>query len=254
MTGRLYAVGGAEDHERNPVVLETFLRLCGGREAHVAVVTAAAEDGERAWQRYQNTFRRLGAESVFWGDEGGPDADWWPAVTGIWLAGGDQLRLCQRLDTLGLLDRLRERYRSGATLAGTSAGAAALSEVMIAGGSARHPHDVAGVQLARGLGFWPDAIIDQHFSQRGRLARLLAAILAHPNHYGIGIDEDTAVLTDPTRQTVTCIGHGTVSLVVAATASDARAANGEPSLFVPGLQLWFLTPGATWRRVQELVP
>jgi len=253
MTGRLYAVGGAEDHDRDPVVLETFLRLCGGREAHVAVVTAAAQDGERTWFRYWNTFRKLGADSVLWADADGPRADWWPTVTGIWLAGGDQLRLCQRLDALALTDRLRERYRSGCTLGGTSAGAAALSEVMIAGGSARHPHDWAGIHMARGLGLWPDAIIDQHFSQRGRLARLLAAILAHPDHWGIGIDEDTAVLADPSRQTVTCVGRGTVSVVQAA-ASARSTAVGEACRLAPGLQLRFLTHGVTWRRVEELVP
>jgi cyanophycinase len=212
----LFAVGGAEDQKNNPVCLERFLNAAGGPAAHIAVVTAAAHDTTAAWQRYAAIFRRLGAEATYWADDPSePDhlADWWPAVSGIWLTGGDQVRLCDRVTGSGLQTRLIDRWHAGAVLGGTSAGAAALSRIMIAGGSARHPRDASRLQMAFGLGFWPHAIIDQHFSQRGRLVRLLAAVLTHPQHMGVGIDEDTAAVVDADGHALTCVGSGAVTVV-----------------------------------------
>ncbi|MGC8489798.1 MAG: cyanophycinase, partial [Clostridia bacterium] len=177
MTGAVLAVGGAESHQDNPVVLQTFLALAGGADAVIAVVSGASQEPEASYAHYRTTFLRLGAASVHWADD--PDgvherADWWPEVTGIFFGGGDQARL---VSGIGLLyTRVVSRWEAGAVVGGSSAGAAALSRVMLAGGSARSPLNAVNLQFADGLGFWPEVIVDQHFSERRRLPRLLAAV------------------------------------------------------------------------------
>src|SRR3546814_16920397 len=85
-------------------------------------------------------------------------------------------------------------HRRGGLIAGTSAGAAVMSETMLVKGSSRESHRIGDLHMAPGLGFVRDAIIDQHFAERGRIGRLLGAVAQNPRVIGIGIDEDTAIL------------------------------------------------------------
>lgn len=218
MPGMVLAIGGAESHEGDPAVLRTFLNLTG-RDPVIAVIAGASLDAAHTYGRYADTFRRLGARQVHWADDpdgSGPVADWWPEITGIFFSGGDQARLVAGISPL--LPRILACWAGGAPVAGSSAGAAALSRVMLAGGSARSPLDPAGLQFAEGLGFWPDAIVDQHFSERRRLPRLLTAVIAHPDRVGVGLDENTAACWYPESQELEVLGSGTVTVV------DARGA------------------------------
>lgn len=223
MSGMVLAVGGAESHHEGAVVLKTFLSLAGSNRAVIAVVGGASETPHASFSRYDATFRRLGAGRVYWADD--PQdlqdrADWWPDVTAVWFGGGDQARLVSCLGSL--YPRIRNRFEAGAAIGGSSAGAAAMSAVMIAGGSVHSPLNPSTLQFADGLGFWPEVIVDQHFSERRRLPRLLAAVIAHPDRVGVGIDENTAVKWDPDRHDLIVLGEGTATIVDARDAG-ARA-------------------------------
>jgi cyanophycinase len=137
-------------------------------------------------------------------------------ATLIWMPGGSQSRLVDALAQTQLLDAIRAAHRRGATVGGTSAGAAALSSVMIAGPGSEPSLSPTGVELAAGLGLAPDLVVDQHFISRGRMPRLLAAVLTHPGRVGIGVPEDTAAVI--AGNVVRVVGPGPVVVI------DARGA------------------------------
>ena len=127
-------------------------------------------------------------------------------VTGIWFNGGDQSRLTAVLAGTPLLDAIRARYADGAVIAGTSAGAAVMSDSMLTGSQRRPGVDTIGyfgdeyprvaratIELVPGFALLPGALVDQHFIRRERHNRLLAAVLERPGMIGVGIDEGTAL-------------------------------------------------------------
>ena len=133
------------------------------------------------------------------------------AANGIFITGGDQVRFMTLLDAKQQLQRaLTRQFRAGVGIAGTSAGTAAMGQTMITGeggsdSSAVVPWDFisAGrVQTRPGLGFTPNIVCDQHFTLRGRMNRLISVLLAEetPERYGLGIDEDVAVVVESDTQ------------------------------------------------------
>ncbi len=120
----------------------------------------------------------------------------------IYISGGDQSRFMDIVAGTPIYDAIHEAYRNGAMIAGTSAGAAVMSEKMITGNELRYPEyratfpviESENLELAQGLGLLTSAIIDQHFVWRSRHNRLITAVLEHPELPGIGIDESTAIL------------------------------------------------------------
>jgi cyanophycinase len=193
------AIGGAEDHAGDCELLRVFAGLCGGAHARIALITAASGVPEDSFAAYSAAFRRLGVHDVrelrMAGREqadGEQTLTGLARATGVFLTGGDQARL--RFLVGSRANRLmRDRLADGTlAVAGTSAGATALGSLMILRGGARSespPH------TGRGLGLLPGAIIDMHFTQRRRLPRLAAAVGRYPAYLGIGIDEDTAIVT-----------------------------------------------------------
>jgi len=149
---------------------------------------------------------------------------------GVFFSGGVQSRLTRLLTGTRLLERIREIYREGGILSGSSAGAAIMSEIMITGGKKRHADEnpdsrhvypyIEGdyIETTEGFGFMPSTIIDQHFVKRERLSRLISLVIENPNHIGIGIDEATAILRKPDN-TFEVLGRNSV-LIFDATAAD----------------------------------
>lgn len=149
---------------------------------------------------------------------------------GIFFSGGVQSRLTNLLTGTRLLERIREIYREGGILSGSSAGAAIMSEIMISGGKKRHADEdsdskhvypyIEGdyIETIGGFGFMPGTIIDQHFVKRERLSRLISLVIENPDHIGIGIDEETAILRKPDN-TFEVLGKNSV-LIFDATAAD----------------------------------
>jgi cyanophycinase len=165
------------------------------------------------------------------------------AATLIWMPGGDQNRFMKAIAGTGLDDVIRARYEAGAIVGGTSAGAAVLSDAMITGDADLKSLTAGKTVLAKGLGLWRDAIVDQHFLQRQRGNRLISAVLDHSALVGVGIDEGTAVIVRGAAFTV--VGRSSVVVVDARQATIANAAPGE-LVAGTGVKLSVLTQGMSY--------
>jgi cyanophycinase len=227
----ILVIGGAEDKVHGREILQTFWTRSGGNEAIIAIIPSASREPLLIGDRYQQIFEEMGAKFVKVLDirdrEQGEDVyfqEYVEQCTGIFLTGGDQLRLCGLLADTPLMERIRRRVQQGEiTLAGTSAGAAIMGHHMIAGGSSGECPNRALVDMAIGLGFIPEIVVDQHFHNRNRMTRLLSAISNHPERLGIGIDEDTCALFEKDGW-LRVIGRGTVTIVDAREMSHTNQA------------------------------
>ncbi|MDX1557102.1 MAG: cyanophycinase, partial [Xanthomonadales bacterium] len=214
--GYLIPIGGAEGKRRKDrQILEKFVGLCGGDDARILVIPTASKLAETG-PNYMDLFEELGAKSRCipverredcFGDE---ILDVLKRTTGIFITGGNQLRLSTILGGTPVAREIRRMNSEGSPLAGTSAGAAIMAEHMIASGRSGPSPRESGVELAPGLGLTNRVIIDQHFSQRGRMGRLLAALSFNPFVCGLGIDENTAVFIGPDGD-AEIVGRGTVT-------------------------------------------
>lgn len=216
--GALVIIGGAEDRTGEAIVLREFVRLAGGMKAHIAVMTAATSLPKEVGADYINIFERLGAELVEIVDtRDREDAEQESAVrvieqaTGIFFTGGDQSKIVDFIKGTVLDEAIHKRHEAGVVIGGTSAGAAMMPDEMIVGGASVSNPSMDAVELGPGMGFLPGIVVDQHFAQRGRLGRLLAALVLQPAVLGLGIDEDTGIIvTDDKFQVV---GSGAVTVV-----------------------------------------
>lgn len=217
--GALLLIGGAEDKVGSRTILRRFVQLAGGPTARIAIIATASALFDYVSQRYVKLFSDLGvayAETVRVRDraeamqpEPRRQLD---RATGIFLTGGDQLKLTAMLGGTPLAAHLRQRHAAGAVIAGTSAGASAATEHMLAYGASGFPPRKAMMQFAPGLGLISGVIVDQHFGARSRAGRLMTAVAHNPDLLGIGLDEDTAVEIDPDG-TLTVLGRGSVMVV-----------------------------------------
>ena len=179
--GFIIPIGGAEGRSRKPGILTRFAELCGGEDARIMVIPTASLRHETG-PEYTKLFRSMGAKSMCVPIESREDCFETETLrilenaTGIFITGGNQLRLSTILGGTPVARRIRKLNSEGIHVAGTSAGAAIVSEHMIAGGRSGPSPRESGVELAPGLGLTNRAIIDQHFNKRGRMGRLLAAL------------------------------------------------------------------------------
>lgn len=199
--GTLLIVGGSEDRTGPKEILERFIALAGGKEQPFVVLTAASEVPDDVWPLYRTAFEDMGVANVAHirttdreqADSEGL-ADKVGSARGIFMTGGAQKRLMDILGGSAIARAMRSAYDTGACVAGTSAGASALCEDMLIKGDAEHEPETGAIELGRGLGFLRGVIVDQHFSQRHRINRLLTIIGEHPSTFGLGMDEDTALV------------------------------------------------------------
>jgi cyanophycinase len=216
----ILVIGGAEDKVHGKEILHTFWQCCGSQDASIAIIPSASREPTIIGDRYQHIFEEMGARLVKVLDirdrAQGEDCSFQEFVeecTGVFLTGGDQLRLCGLLADTPLMQRIKQRVQLGEiSLAGTSAGAAVMGHHMIAGGSSGESPNRALVDMAMGLGLIPEVVVDQHFHNRNRMARLLSAISHHPERLAIGIDEDTCAMFE-SNKLIQVIGKGTVTIV-----------------------------------------
>ncbi|MGJ3254318.1 MAG: cyanophycinase [Elainellaceae cyanobacterium] len=213
-------IGGAEDKVHGREILHTFFERAGGIDAQIGIIPCASREPGVIGDRYRTIFQDMGAKDIELLDirdrREGEDPKWQEFLdraTGIFMTGGDQLRLCGLMTDTPLMEKIRIRAQLGEiALAGTSAGAAVMGEYMIAGGGSGESPNRSLVDMAAGLDIIPEIIVDQHFHNRNRMARLMSAIAAYPDKFGIGIDEDTCALFDG-QDTFRVIGKGTVTVV-----------------------------------------
>lgn len=248
--GSLVIIGGAEDRKGECVVLREFVRCSGGTKARIAVMTAATGFPKEVGDEYTNIFKRLGAASVEVVHTEHRDAsECQKAIrqieeaTGIFFTGGDQSRIVDFIKGAPLGDAIHKCHEAGVVIGGTSAGAAMMPDIMILGGASVSYPTMAAVEIGPGMGFLPEIAIDQHFSQRGRLGRLLAALVQKPALLGIGIDEDTAIIVEGDEFRV--VGQGTITVVdeSAATHNNLEGVLKDEAIALCGVQLHILPHG-----------
>ncbi len=251
--GYIIPIGGAEKKMRNPDILRRFVQLCGGNDARIAIVPTASELTETG-RRYEKVFGELGVGEaraypfMSRGDCEREDllADF-ENSTGVFLTGGNQLRLSTTMGGTAVARTIRRLNASGVPVAGTSAGAGFLSEHMIAFGDEGFSPRANSVTLAPGLGLTNRVVVDHHFRQRERLGRLLTAIGYNPFVIGVGLDEDTAAFIDPDdRLEVVGTGGLTIADGHELEFSSMDSARQDDPVCLVGLKIHVLVAGWTF--------
>jgi cyanophycinase len=249
--GTLFAIGGAEAKLRRRTVLGAFVAAAGGPDSRIAVISSASSLGAEVVEVYQAIFTSIGAREVV---SLRPESRTQAAesdlveplgkVGGIFMTGGNQLKLSSLITGTPFGDAIHEAYQRGAAVAGTSAGASILAEHMVAFGAGGATPKQRMSQLSAGLGLIQGVVIDQHFEQRNRYGRLLSLVAQSPSLLGLGIDEDTAaVIHDGHRLEV--VGRGAVTVVDGQhLVSNAFAAKRTAPLLVSGAVVHVLPAGS----------
>ena len=258
--GHLLVIGGAEDKYNERRILKKFLELAGGEKAEVLIVPVASDYPEFAADVYTQAFRNLGIanprvlratsrQDVFHANAD----ELLDGVSGVFITGGDQMRLVSILGGTDFSAKLRRMAReTDIVIAGTSAGAAGMSTSMIVRGEAlSHPRKDS-VRLSPGLGFLKNIIIDQHFTERGRISRLITAVSYNPYNLGIGIDENTAIILDPDG-VMEVFGQGSVTIVDGSDISYNEIAEVEEhdAFSVCGVKLHILRDGLVYQYLER---
>lgn len=244
-------IGGAEDKLGKKTVLARFVTLCGGSSAQIVVLPTASSVPMETGARYQELFRAFGVDAVtVVYINSRADAEMSSAVqaiqsaTGIFLTGGDQVKLVSLIGGTPVSEAITQRHARGAVIGGTSAGASAQSLHMIAFGKSGSLPRQRMIQLAPGLGLCPHLIIDQHFRQRDRIGRLMSAVALNPSLLGVGIDEDTGLIIAPDGIAEV---YGTHSVTIVDGAglryTDVHAVKGYGEIAMHSITVHILTHG-----------
>lgn len=258
--GTLVIIGGAEDKYNERRILRKFVALAGEREARILIVPVASDFPEFSADVYTQTFKKMGLShvsvlratsrhEVMEADSESLLRD----VTGVFISGGDQMRLTSVLGGTEFARMLEDRVRnSKLVLGGSSAGAAAMSNNMIVRGESTAQPNKNTVRLSPGLGILRNIIVDQHFTERGRLSRLITAVSYNPRQLGIGIDENTAVILSNEGK-LDVFGEGTVTIVDGSriTYNDIAEVEDAHPFAICGVQIHILRDGLcydTFRR------
>ena len=234
--GKLFAIGGAEDKgvdlEKGEMVrnnlnffelgiLRRIVEEAGGPDVRIEVITTASMIPNEVGENYLNAFGKIGCTNIgLMPIRNRSDAmeheyiDRIKSCDVVMMSGGNQLRLSATFGGTELLEILLNRYmeEKDFIVAGTSAGAMAMSNTMIYEGNASTAHLKGEVKITTGLGFMDDVVFDSHFEKRGRFGRLAQAIAGNPSAIGIGLGEDTGMLiTDGNK--MEAIGSGLVMII-----------------------------------------
>ena len=233
--GKLIAIGGAEDkgtdQEKGDIyrnnlnffelgILRRIVEEAGGPERKIEVITTASTIPYEVGNNYLDAFGKIGCTNVnvmhIRNREDAQRTDYMERIAqcnGVMFSGGNQLRLSAIFGGTPFLKLLLKRYeKEHFVVAGTSAGAMAMSNTMIYEGNAAHAHLKGQVKITTGLGFMDDVIFDSHFEKRGRFVRLAQAVAANPVCIGIGLGEDTGMLVTQGNR-MEAIGSGLVIII-----------------------------------------
>ena len=217
--GTLIAIGGNEDRKHKLEVLRRVIEEGKGSDTYVEVVTTASTIPRELERTYERAFNKIGvykfdAINIAYRDEAFNERyiERVKKADVVFFTGGDQLRLTNILGDSDFLKAVRERYDDGAVIAGTSAGAAALSDTMIYRGESKFGLVKNNVSMRRGFEFAENIAFDTHCIGRGRILRLFQAVAQNPDNVGIGLSEDTAIVLHD-EHVMEVIGNGTVIVV-----------------------------------------
>jgi cyanophycinase len=246
--GTLIIIGGGEDkHNKRVILREVVERLGGGR---LVVATVASHEPSAYFKEYERAFHELGATDIvelYVRDRAEALAcdklRAFEGAKGVFFSGGDQLRISSQIGDTPIEQKIREIFKRGGIIAGTSAGASVMSDTMLVRGSSGESYRIGDLHMAAGLGLIRNVIIDQHFAERGRIGRLLGAVAQNARQLGIGIDEDTAIVVEGDLFGV--LGSGAVYIVdcTGVTHSNIAEASPERALSVYDVRLHVLSAG-----------
>jgi cyanophycinase len=213
--GTLIAIGGAEDKGNEALledkqtnaffkplsILKEVVEASGGPQAKIEVITTASMIPDEVGKNYEDAFALLGVDVKIIKIRNREDALQKKYVqriencTGVMFSGGNQMRLSSIYGGTDFLKVLHRKYeQDNFVIAGTSAGAMAMSQAMIYEGNAATAHLKGEVKITSGLAFLPEVIVDSHFEKRGRFGRLAQAVAGNPGMLGMGLSEDTGVI------------------------------------------------------------
>lgn len=234
--GKLIAIGGAENKGSDPEIGEihrnnlNFIELgilrrvveeAGGVHARIEVITTASTIPYEVGENYLNAFGKIGCTNIgvmhIRNRQDTQNTEYLDRIrkcNAVMFSGGNQLRLSVTDGGTEFLNILKERYQNeeGFIIAGTSAGAMAMSKTMIYEGNSARAHLKGEVKMTTGLGFIDYVIIDSHFEKRGRFVRLTQAVATNPSSIGIGLGEDTGMLITEGNK-MEAIGSGLVIII-----------------------------------------
>jgi cyanophycinase len=230
--GQLMIIGGHE-REGDLSILDELVKIANRRSGNLLVVTVATQEPGDSIKEYTQLFKDHGAKNVDVLDiRQRSDAEARESVKKceeaavIFFTGGDQLRITSQIGDTPTYQCLRDMYWNGGTIAGTSAGAAAMSETMLVYGESDSSFEISAIGMASGLGLIEGMIVDTHFAERGRIGRLLGAVAQNPRNLGIGIDEDTAICVREEQFVV--MGAGAVYVVDGSGLTYSSLSEGRP--------------------------
>ncbi len=258
-------IGGAEDKLRRRTILTDFVNASGGKDARIAVIPTASSIGPEVIAVYDALFRRLGAaEVVAVAPESREEAhdpalrELLAGATGIFMSGGNQLKLSALLCGTPLSDEILAAHERGVVVAGTSAGASIQSSHMVAFGGPGATPKQRMTQVAAGMGLLRSSVIDQHFDQRNRYGRLLMIVAQSPQLLGLGVDEDTAAVVEVEEghEILRVVGKGAVTIFdPARITTNAFEAKRASTLLASGVVMHVLPHGARFDlTTRELIP
>ncbi len=233
--GKLISIGGAEDKgteaepdfiQKNNLnffelgILKRVVEEIGGSHSHIEVITTASSIPEEVGENYLKAFGKIGCDNVgiihikYRDDADNPEyLERIKNCDGVMFSGGNQLRLTTILGGSELMNIIHNRYENeNFIVAGTSAGAMAMSNTMIYHGNSTTAHLKGEVRITTGLAFLQNVIIDSHFEKRGRFGRLAQAVGCNPSCIGIGLGEDTGLIISEGNH-FEAIGSGCVIIV-----------------------------------------
>jgi cyanophycinase len=265
--GKIIAIGGAEDKGVNPErgefqqnnlnftelgILRRIVEEAGGTDARIEVITTASTIPFEVSNNYMNAFGKIGCTNVgvmhIQNRQEALDEDCIKrigACDGVMFSGGNQMRLTSIFGDTEFLETIIDRYQKEKfVIAGTSAGAMAMSDTMIYEGNASRAHLKGEVKTTRGLGFMSNVIFDSHFEKRGRFGRLAQVVALNPECIGIGLGEDTGMIILQGNR-MEAIGSGLVMIIDGHEISHTNISNipsGNP-LSVENLKVHFCARG-----------
>lgn len=225
--GYLIIIGGAEDKTDDCNILKRAVEYLSDKDV-LTILTTATQKPDEAGKEYKQVFGRLGVQNIqvlnINTREEANEEEYCNIMKKskcIFFTGGDQLRITSILGGTKANEVIKEVYREGGIIMGTSAGASVMSSTMVVQGDDNEPAKKCTLKMAPGLDLIEDTIIDQHFDQRGRFGRLLCGVAENPYVLGIGIDEDTAIIVYPDKH-FEVLGSNTVTIIDGKTIQDSN--------------------------------
>jgi cyanophycinase len=248
--GTLIIIGGHEDKKGEKVILKEVAGRVGSGK--LVVATVASSEAEEMWRDYRKVFGELGVRKIEHLDINSREEGLaferlriLDGATVVFFTGGDQLRITTQLGDTPMYEAIQEIHAHGGTVAGTSAGASAMSETMLVSGPGDESHRVgSALRMAPGLGLIRGVVVDQHFAERGRTGRLVAAVGQNPRNLGVGLDENTAIVVHD-EKSFDVIGDGAVYVVDGrnVTYSNLAEADEDETMAIYDIRLHVLNAG-----------